>query len=298
MRSHPVVRLRFVRAVLAAGGLTGALVGCAAPGASPAPAPEPERPAAPARDPLAAPWRVTQEPGSFAHRLQLESTLTARVDTITTVDSSLVTVAAEWTRLAGGTAPRISGLLTEYSVGSTAVPPTSPPGLTLPQPFGALDAHDRTQAVMETGAAGPCAPASAAVQALRELFVAPPARLEHGSSWTDSATYTVCRDSIALTVQSVRTYRVDGAESRDGVLVVRLDRESRVAMQGEGLQFGEPIAITAEGTGRMRLLLRPVGAAIVSGEGEARLEMRMRGRRRSQDLSQHTRIVISVPPAP
>ena len=140
-----------------------------------------------------------------------------------------------------------------------------------------------------------CGLDAAAALGVRELFLAMPRRLEPGTTWSDSARYTICRDSIPLGVEAVREFRVTAAERRAGGIVVLLARRSRVTMHGEGRQYGETVVIEATGESTAQLAVRLVGAYIESGSGESTLRMTMRGRRRSQELTQHTRIEILTP---
>jgi hypothetical protein len=142
---------------------------------------------------------------------------------------------------------------------------------------------------------GPCSAAAAALQPLRDLWTSAPPTLERGQEWADSSTYRICRDSVPLTVRTTRRFRVLQAERYFGTLVLRIARTSETTLEGEGSQFGEPIRITAEGIGRMEILLALEGGEVVRADGDAELSMRMTGRRRTQELRQRTRTVIAAP---
>lgn len=272
-----------------------AVVACAPPVSTPSvrPIPAPGTPGV--RDPLEAPWVMVRGAGSFAHRLRFESTLVSRVDTVERVDSSAATLSVSWSRLAGSDPARLSGLVTEYRVSAGAVEPQALTGLLLPIPLVAAEGWSGTQARLEVPASGACGLVASVTPLLRELFVSPPARLVEGSSWSDSASYEICRDSIPLRVRSVRRFVVVGAERRGAEVLVLVDRTSSVSIAGGGMQFGEPLTITAAGTGTMRLEMRPAGAVVVLARGKSELTMTMRGRRRTQELRQHTRIEITSP---
>lgn len=287
-------RPRQARRVAAAMLVTGVVAACA----TPRPATEPAARTmaaeqAPARDPHRAPWAVTGDAGTWSNRIELASVLESRVDTVTRTDTSRAVLELSLSRLAGSPGG-LSGLVTTYRLGVGAMDPDSVRGLLLPLAFRAEEGRDGAQARFDTPPSGACASVLAVVQPVRDLLVRPPARLEPGTSWSDSATYTICRDSIPLEVHSRRTFVVRGAEQRDTTgLVIIVDRTSEVRIDGRGLQFGEPVTIHAEGRGTMRLELVPRGGVVVAGEGEHLLEMQMRGRRRSQDLTQRTRITIA-----
>lgn len=245
-------------------------------------------------DSLAAPWFPDARGGSIAQEIRMVSALQSRVDSTERLDSLRAVIGVEWSRLAGAPA-RVSGLLTEFRVSGDTTAPVRPAGLRLPIPFAGLEGRDGTQLAVERPVVAGCGPDAAALQAVREAIIAFPARLEAGTTWADSARYTVCRDSIPLAVRSVRTYRVVGAERLAGAIVVLIDRESQVTMRGTGTQFGELLSIEAVGRGAMRLVVRLDGAVVVQGRGESTLDMTMRGRRRSQVLSQHTHLEITSP---
>lgn len=271
-------------------------VACAAPASAPAPRPAPSSSGTPGvRDPLAAPWMMTRGAGTFAHTLRLSSALVSRVDTVERVDSSTATLGVSWSRLAGSEPARLSGLVTEYVVGAGAGDPQALAGLLLPIPFSGTEGSSAAQARFEVPASGACGLAATVTPMLRELFVSPPTRLAEGASWSDSASYELCRDSIPLRIKSVRRFVVIGAEHRGSEVLVLVDRTSNVSLEGGGMQFGEPVTITAAGTGAMRLELRQAGAVVIAAQGESELTMTMRGRRRTQELRQHTRIEITSP---
>jgi hypothetical protein len=258
---------------------------CAAPAAAPAPRPAAEAVTPAAVDPLAAPWSVTAASGAITQEIRLETSLVSRVDTLERRDTIRTVVSAEWSRVHGDGDARLAGLLTGFRLSADSTEPVTPAGLKLPVPFSALDGVGALQAGLE----------AAATSALREVFVTMPPRLTPGTRWRDSSSHVLCRDAIALRVQSAREFRVLGAERRDGHLVVLLERHSRTTMRGEGLQFGESITVEALGEGEAQLAVRLAGGFVMAGSGESVLRMTMRGRRRSQELTQRTRIEILAP---
>lgn len=276
--------------------LSGALlVACAAPSPTPAPRPVTEAVASDPHDPLAAPWSIDATSGSIAQEVRLEASLVSRVDSVERRDTIRTVVSAEWSRIRGDGALRLAGLLTGFRVSADSTEPVTPAGLLLPVPFSAVEGSGAAQARVTAPDPGGCGPDAAAMSVLRELFVTLPPRLEPGTGWRDSSSYVICRDSIPLTIGSAREFRVLGAERRDDQVVVLLERRSRTTMHGEGHQFGEPLSIIAEGEGLARLAVRLAGGFIVAGTGESELRMTMRGRRRSQELTQRTRMEIMTP---
>jgi hypothetical protein len=297
MRRPTAITIHYARVLLvtATAVAVSTLLACTAPAVTPAPRPVVLAPTPAAVDPLSAPWTVDAGSGAIKQRLTFEGALVSRVDTVERRDTLRTVVAAEWSRVSGDGAARLAGLLTDFRVSADSTEPVTPDGLLLPVPFAATNGAGAAQARLTSPDPASCGLDAAAVSALREVFITLPRRLEPGTSWRDSSTYVVCRDSIALTVRSEREFRVTGAERRDGMVVVLLERRSRTTMRGDGHQFGEPLTIEAEGDGHVQLAVRLSGGFVVSGSGESELRMTMRGRRRSQELTQRTRIEIVTP---
>lgn len=271
------------------------LAACVAASPPPASRPGTEAVVPDRHDPLSAPWSVDAGSGSVAQEVRLEASLVSRVDSVERRDTIRTVVSAEWSRIRGDGALRLAGLLTSFRVSADSTEPVTPAGLLLPLPFSAVEGAGTFQARVTAPDAGGCGPDAAAISVLRELFVTPPRRLEPGTAWRDSSSHVICRDSIALTVSSTREFRVVGAERQDGQVVVLLERRSWTTMHGEGRQFGEPLSIVADGEGLAQLAVRLSGGFIVAGTGESELRMTMRGRRRSQELTQRTRMEIVTP---
>ncbi|MFN0099988.1 MAG: hypothetical protein ACKVS7_15055 [Gemmatimonadaceae bacterium] len=232
--------------------------------------------------------------GGLAQRLRVVSELESTIDTALRRDSSVLEIGLNWSRLSGGAGERISGLVTSVRLGTHDSLLATPTGILVPFPFSATRGSTGG-AELSTPDAGSCASSAAFLAPLREALIFPPKRLTPGLLWTDSSTVTVCRDSIPLTVATQRQYRVLGADAEGSEVVVLLERQTRVQMQGSGTQFGEPVEIRAEGEGSTSLTLRLAGAYILRANGSQELRMTMRGRRRTQELRQRSRIEIIQP---
>ncbi|MBK7905998.1 MAG: hypothetical protein IPJ78_05465 [Gemmatimonadetes bacterium] len=268
---------------------------CAAPAPAVTPRPAIEPPAPAALDPSSPPWILQPSGAPVTRTIRLETELRSRVDTVERRDSIRTVVTAEWSRVVGGGTVRLSGLLTDFRVGIDTAELTIPQGLSLPLPFAALDGTETVAPRLIRPDPAGCGTEAAATHALREVFLTLPTRLEPTTTWRDSASYTICRDSVPLVAVSTRVYRVMGATRLAGELVIRIERHSRLTLRGAGRQFGEPIDIAADGEGVATLFVPLAGGTVVEGTGESTLRMTMRGRRRSQELTQHTRIAISAP---
>ncbi len=264
------------------------------PRANPAARPDAAAAAVVTPDRLDAPWEISAATGGITQRLRIVSELESSIDTVLRRDSSVLELGLTWSRLAGTTPERISGLVTSVRLGSTDSLLAPPPGLLVPLPFSATRGA-AGGAELSAPDLSSCAATAALVAPLREALVFPPKRLTPGLLWTDSSTVTVCRDSIPLTVATQRQYRVLSAQAEGAEVVVLLERRMRVQMQGRGTQFGEPIEISAEGEGSTSLALRLAGAYVLRANGTQELRMTMRGRRRTQELRQRSRIEIIQP---
>lgn len=258
--------------------------------------PERARGAAATRDSLAGPWTLRNPGRPRAQLVTLSAVLQSRVDSISREDTVASQSLLEWSVVPDAEPTRIVGMLREFSMivgaDSTWQAPDDPP---MPVSFVAVQATSDAQPSLVTPADTACSSRAAVVQALRETWLAPPARLSIGTRWRDSSAYPICRDGIVLQVQSVRDYVVEGATVRDGRLAIKVRRSSRTTLEGRGLQFGDSIAVTGEGEATASLDLSLDGAAILSGSGASELRLQMRGRRRTQELVQHGALVIRTP---
>jgi len=93
-------------------------------------------------------------------------------------------------------------------------------------------------------------------------------------------------------VTSVRRYRVVEAVAVGGDVQLRIERTTSTRLRGSGRQFGEPVTITGFGSGTMRFTLARADGFIVTGEGEQTLDLRLEGRRRTQEVRQTARVTV------
>jgi len=137
-----------------------------------------------------------------------------------------------------------------------------------------------------------CSVESAIATIGRDVVIPVPTRLRHETTWHDSSTVTTCRDSIPVEVTSVRRYRVVEAVAVGGDVQLRIERTTSTRLRGSGRQFGEPVTITGFGSGTMRFTLARADGFIVTGEGEQTLDLRLEGRRRTQEVRQTARVTV------
>lgn len=267
---------------------------CAGNPGSPRPTPAPRTPTP--RDPLAAPW-IVQQPGMHrVQRLTVRSQLVSQVDSVVKEDSLESTLDVAWSEVPDATPARVAGMVQRFAV---RVPPDSqsfvPAGLTLPFSFVAVREPGAVPQITIPESSRCDLPNAMAIQGWRELWIPLPERIVDGQRWQDSTSYTFCRDGIPLAVTVLRTFTAVGAEERGGDIVLRIDRDSRQWLEGEGTQFGEPVRISGEGEGLLRLTVSLAGGVILKGEGTSTLRVKLEGRRRQQALVQTSLVQITAP---
>lgn len=247
-------------------------------------------------DLLAAPWVLAASDAPRIQRLELTARLVMEMDTVVREDSVQSSLTAEWAAVPASRPQRWTGSITDFRVRASAADTARvPEGVTLPVRFRAVAAQPGAQPMFESPAAADCVdPAAGVVQGWRELWVSPPPSLRPGTAWQDSTTYTMCRDGVPLRVDAVRSYVAESALMRDSVVHVVVVRRSRVMLEGTGVQFGDTIRIIGGGSSTVRLLL-PLSGGAMTGEGEGVLTLELRGRRRTQRLTQESQLEIHAP---
>jgi hypothetical protein len=271
---------------------TAIVLGCAS-GAPPAPVrPSPE-PTPALRDPMAVPWVVRHTGRPRTQTIDVQAELESRVDSAVRVDTLRSELTVRWSSPSSSLPRRFLGSIEEYRVAVGSDTATTPAILTLPLSFSAEQRTLGHQPEFVSPDAASCAGSgSALLHGARDLWLSLPDALYPGLTWADSADYVLCRDSIPLHTSVVREFRVTGALIRDSVVVVTIERRATTSFRGEGSQFGEPVSIQAAGTGALMLEVSMDGGAVVFGSGNAELRVMLIGRRRTQELTQRSRIAI------
>ena len=216
------------------------------------------------------------------------------------VDSVSTMATVRWTDRSGsiwngqlvGFETTIGGRKTVLATGTTGGPVGGP---TLPIPLRFSSRSVEGPWIRTAPEEATCSAASAMAAVAREVVLPVPARLRRDAIWQDSSTIMTCRDSIPLEVTSVRRYRVLEAVAVDDDVQLRIERVTTTRMRGTGRQLGEPVTITGTGRGTMRFTLARRDGFIVTGEGEQQLELRLEGRRRTQEVRQTTQITVRRP---
>lgn len=253
-------------------------------------------PIAEAVDSLAAPWRLRDAGRPRAQRMVVAAVLTSRIDTVTRVDSLSSAMTFEWSYSEASAPRRVAGMVRTFELratGDTAW--RSLDAVALPVSFVADQARGGTVPQMTIPEAASCTAQAAIVQGWRESWVDAPAVLEAGTRWRDSTEAPLCRDGLVLHTVVVREFVAERAERRGDETVILVRRTSRITMDGRGVQFGDSVHVSGTGDGVAQLAISLEGGAIVAGGGTSELRLTLRGRRRTQELVQHSALNISRP---
>lgn len=252
-------------------------------------------------DLLATPWRLGNARAARTQRIAVTASLTSRVDSVIRTDSVASELVVTWGDDARSAIAAASGAVLPVRVTRYAVrlaPDTAwrvPPGVGDVFELAATPTRGAVPALCSASAPACSAANVAAAQGWQESWLGLPSLLEPGTTWRDSTTYTVLRDSIPLVVTSVRVFTVREAVLREGAVVVMVDRRSTQQLAGDGRQFGEAVRITGNGEGVMRLEVALANGAVLRGDGTAVLTLQLVGRRRTQALTQESHLTITAP---
>lgn len=228
--------------------------------------------------------------------VETRALLTSQLDSVVRVDTLRSVLEVAWSSVPDTDPPRRAGLISDARAALGGDSLSVSAGLSLPFSFTAETRDASSQPSFVIPDASSCVSSAAVVvQGVRETWLSLPDTLWPGRSWSDSSVYLTCRDGIALTIETVREFTPSAARDRDGQLVVLVSRRSRSRVAGDGVQFGEPLAVLGEGEGVMTLEVALAGGVVVLGEGTSELRLEMRGRRRSQRLVQESRLLIREP---
>lgn len=266
--------------------------GCAPAAAPPAARPVPVVEAA-ELDPMTPPWTVRLTGAPQTQTIDVVAALVSRVDTLARLDSLQSELTVRWSSPSVSFPRRFIGGLEDYRVALGGDSLATLPGLFLPIPFSAEQGDPSRQPVFMSPDAGRCDnPSHSLLHGVRDVWLSLPESLHPGQEWSDSAEYVVCRDSIPLRTAVDRRFRVTGALTRDSAVMVTIERRTTTTITGEGLQFGEPVRIEGTGEGALMLEIALDGGRVVFGSGESELRLTLIGRRRTQELTQRSRIAI------
>jgi len=253
----------------------------------------PSTPPAPVSPNLNGPWEMDIGK-SVAYKITVDAAIVARyTDSLSvlrpTYDTSSTVAVVAWSNR---TATGWSGQLTSFATGRRSGPLVPVAGVRFPVTLTFSARAPDGPWVRTAPREAACSVESAIATIGRDVVIPVPTRLRREATWHDSSTVTTCRDSIPLEVTSVRRYRVVETVAVGGDVQLRIERAMTTRLQGTGWQLGEPVTITGLGSGTMRFTLARSDGFIVTGEGEQTLDLRLQGRRRTQEVRQTTRVTV------
>ena len=255
--------------------------------------PQPSTPSVPTAPDLNGPWNVVSGQ-SVSYNIVVDASMVARyTDSLSairpTYDSSSTVTTLSWSNR---TATRWNGELTSFATGPRVGPLVPVAGVRFPVTLTYSARTPDGPWVRTAPSESGCSVESVVAGIARDVLTPVPSRVRRDAVWQDSSTVTVCRDSIPLEVTSLRRYRVVEAVAVGDDVHLRIERTTTTRLRGTGRQLGEPVTITGSGTGTMRFTLARTDGFIVMGEGEQTLDLRLQGRRRTQEVRQTTRINV------
>ena len=255
--------------------------------------PPPSTPPVPTAPDLNGPWDVVSGE-SVSYKIVVDAFIMSRYTDSSSVirptyDSTSTVATISWSNRA---ATRWNGQLTSFATGPRVGPVVPVGGVRFPVTLTYSARTPDGPWVRTAPSESACSVESVVAGIGRDVLIPVPTRVRRDAVWQDSSTVTICRDSIPLEVTSLRRYRVVEAVAVGGEVHLRIERTTTTRLRGTGRQLGEPVTITGSGSGTMRFTLARTDGFIVTGEGEQTLDLRLEGRRRTQEVRQTTRINV------
>jgi hypothetical protein len=227
-----------------------------------------------------------------AYQLDQYAIVTTGLDSTTRKDTASLHAELAFAFLPS--AARLTGSVTAFRVAGAGLKPSVPQGLTLPFAFSGDVVSRARQVVFTTPASSsPCAaPATIALQSLRDMWLQPPDTLRLLGSWEDTATYALCRDGVVLWANARRTFRVVSSEVRSGRVVVSIQRQSRGTLTGAGQQAGEPVTVGGSSSGQATYTVDPETGELLGAAGTTVLDLKLVAHQRALLARQVTEFCI------
>ena len=194
----------------------------------------------------------------------------------------------------------MSGLIRSVEITVPGAPPSALPGLVVPYVFAAPDAPPGVQASPAGRPAiqDPCtSTAHVPLGALRDLLIKVPESVTVGRQWSDSGSFTTCRDGVRIEVSSRRNFRVVAYEKRPAGAVLLVTRAGQTTLRGISVRGDDTTHVEGIGTNSMQYDLDPVTGSVLSASGTGTLDVVVRGALKSQRARQTSATLIS-PRAP
>ena len=246
----------------------------------------PDRPSVPAS---VTSWALTRSLLSHDYHIEQRASVVTMLDSgQVVVDSALIIVEATLREVGDGSS---AGLIQSVAVTAPGLASASIPGLNVPFAFVAerslADPGMQLTPSPRPAVPDPCETKSdIPLGALRDFLLSPPDTLYLGSTWSDSGSYTTCRDGARLAVFSRRTFYVAAQDTSSGGDVLFVDRRSATEISGSVIRGEDTTHVSGLGTGTMRLVLNAFSGVLISADGAGFLDVVVRGATREERARQ------------
>jgi hypothetical protein len=108
------------------------------------------------------------------------------------------------------------------------------------------------------------------VNGMRDFFMVVPAPpLTAGREWTDTITNTQAMGPLSMQTRAVRTHRIAGWETRDGVRALRVNTSSNYTVTGSGEAQGQPLEIAGSGRALVDRFISATGMYLGATESDS-----------------------------
>lgn len=101
------------------------------------------------------------------------------------------------------------------------------------------------------------------------LPVLPAAPLTTGREWTDTMSTSQALESLTMTTRSVRTHRIEGWETREGVRALRVSTRSNYTITGSGDAQGNPLELAGQGSATTQRFVSAAGVFLGAVESDS-----------------------------
>lgn len=109
-----------------------------------------------------------------------------------------------------------------------------------------------------------------AMQGIRQFMPElPGAPLSAGREWTDTLSTSQALDALTMTTRSVRTHRIAGWETRDGVRALRVTTRSAYTVSGSGDAQGQPLELAGSGASTTERFVSAAGIYLGAVENDS-----------------------------
>ncbi len=209
-------------------------------------------------------------------------------DSITTRAQYSLTIARSTT------STLLSGSIDAFTVQAGNRIGGNPPMASFPMPFtGEVQDHalklnvtDRSQSTSSLPCDNPATSAVTAVE--RNLFITP-LQLQAGMTWQDSLSTSSCSGQLPLNLTILRSYKVLGESSFEGLPAITVEVTEKTLSTGEGSQDQHRIIVNGEGLKSGRFYLDTTNGSLISSSSNTHTTLQIQSSGRTQQFTQDSK---------